>query len=336
MIERLKELAEEARRRIADAADERELEEARVACLGRKSEINQAARGLGKLPEDERREAGKALNQLKAELEGLLEEARERISSGGDSERAGLDVTLPGRAPWVGRRHPLKRTFERLERIFLGLGFQVAEGPHVEDEFHNFDALNIPAEHPSRDAWDTFYLEGGMLLRTHTSPVQIREMQSRRPPIRIIAPGRVFRNETPDASHAAEFYQLEGLAVGSDIRFGELKGVLTSFLHELFGPDVGVRFRAGFFPFTEPSTEVDIACVVCGGDGCPVCKRTGWVELLGAGMVDPRVFEAVGYDPDEVSGYAFGLGVDRICMMLSGMDDIRLLLENDIRFLRTV
>ena len=335
MIERLMELAEEARRAIAAATSERELEDARVAALGRKSEINQAARGLGKLPEEERRAAGRALNELKAELEALLEEARERIEAAGSTSQ-GLDVTLPGRLPWVGRKHPLTRTFERLEEIFLGLGFQVAEGPHVEDEFHNFDALNIPAEHPSRDAWDTFYLDGGLLLRTHTSPVQIREMQSRRPPIRIIAPGRVFRNETPDASHAAEFYQLEGLAVGPDIRIGELKGVLTSFLHELFGPEVGVRFRAGFFPFTEPSTEVDIACVVCGGSGCPVCKRTGWVELLGAGMVDPRVFEAVGYDPDEVSGYAFGLGVDRICMMLSGLDDIRLLLENDLRFLTQV
>jgi len=335
VIERLMELAEEARRAIAAATSERELEDARVAALGRKSEINQAARGLGKLPEEERRAAGRALNELKAELEALLEEARERIEAAGSTSQ-GLDVTLPGRLPWVGRKHPLTRTFERLEEIFLGLGFQVAEGPHVEDEFHNFDALNIPAEHPSRDAWDTFYLDGGLLLRTHTSPVQIREMQSRRPPIRIIAPGRVFRNETPDASHAAEFYQLEGLAVGPDIRIGELKGVLTSFLHELFGPEVGVRFRAGFFPFTEPSTEVDIACVVCGGSGCPVCKRTGWVELLGAGMVDPRVFEAVGYDPDEVSGYAFGLGVDRICMMLSGLDDIRLLLENDLRFLTQV
>jgi phenylalanyl-tRNA synthetase alpha chain len=336
LIERLKELAEEARGRIAAATNERELEEARVACLGRKSEINQAARGLGSLPAEERRDAGKALNELKAELEGLLDEARERIRASEAPEAAGLDMTLPGRIPWVGRRHPLTRTFQRLESIFMGLGFDVAEGPHVEDEFHNFDALNIPAEHPSRDAWDTFYLEGGLLLRTHTSPVQVREMESRRPPIRIIAPGRVFRNETPDASHAAEFYQLEGLAVGTDIRFGELKGVLTTFLHELFGEDCGVRFRAGFFPFTEPSTEVDIECVVCRGEGCPVCKRTGWVELLGAGMVDPRVFEAVGYDPDEVSGYAFGLGVDRICMMLAGMNDIRLLLENDVRFLRQV
>lgn len=335
MIERLHELADQARDRIGAASNEKELEEARVASLGRKSELNQMARGLGKLPEDQRRAVGKALNEIKSELEGLLEEARSRLrgSAGG---AVGVDLTLPGRRPWVGRKHPLTRTFERLEQIFLGLGFEVAEGPHVEDEFHNFDALNIPAEHPSRDAWDTFYVAGGLLLRTHTSPVQIREMEATSPPIRIIAPGRVFRNETPDASHAAEFYQLEGLAVGPDIRFGELKGVLTSFLHELFGPGCGVRFRAGFFPFTEPSTEVDIECVVCSGEGCPVCKRTGWVELLGAGMVDPRVFRAVGYDPDEVTGYAFGLGVDRICMMLAGMNDIRLLLDNDVRFLRTV
>jgi phenylalanyl-tRNA synthetase alpha chain len=336
VIERLRELGDESRRRIAAVTNERELEEARIACLGRKSELNQAARGLGKLPESERREVGRFLNELRGELERLLDEAREHIHAGSDVSAEGLDVTLPGRRPWVGRKHPLTRTFERLETIFLGLGFDVAEGPHIEDEFHNFDALNIPAEHPSRDAWDTFYLDGGMLLRTHTSPVQIRTMQSRRPPVRIIAPGKVFRNETPDASHAAEFFQLEGLAVGPNIRFGELKGVLTSFLHQLFGEDRGVRFRAGFFPFTEPSTEVDIECVVCGGQGCPVCKRTGWVELLGAGMVDPRVFRAVGYDPEKVTGYAFGLGVDRICMMLSGMDDIRPLLDNDVRFLRSV
>ena len=334
MIDRLEELRGEARKALESASTERELDEARVRYLGRKSELNQISRGIRGLDPEERRKVGKAVNELKAELTALLEASRARLAAG--RQPPPVDPTLPGRRPWVGRKHVLTRTYERLEAIFRTLGFEVALGPHIEDDFHNFDALNIPADHPARDMWDTFYVEGGKLLRTHTSPVQIRVMESRRPPVRIIAPGRVYRNETPDASHAAEFYQLEGLYVDRDVRFGELKGVLTKFLRELFGEDVGVRFRAGFFPFTEPSTEVDVECRICRGAGCGVCKGTGWVELLGAGMVDPRVFEAVGYDPDEVSGYAFGLGVDRICMMMTGTDDIRLFLENDVRFLRAV
>ncbi len=335
MVERLRELGEEARQAFAGVRDERELEDVRVRYLGRKSELNLMSRGLKDLPPEERRAVGKAVNELKTELSALLDEAREGLASASETA-SGLDVTLPGRMPWVGRKHVLTRTLERLEGIFRTLGFEIAIGPHIEDDFHNFDALNIPPDHPARDMHDTFFVEGGMLLRTHTSPVQIRTMQSRKPPIRIIAPGRVYRNEASDASHGAEFYQMEGLYVDRDVRVGELKGVLTKFMQELFGSDVGIRFRAGFFPFTEPSTEVDIACKICGGRGCPVCKGTGWVELLGAGMVDPRVFAAVGYDPDEVTGYAFGLGVDRICMMLTGADDIRLLYENDMRFLRQV
>ncbi len=336
MIDRLQKLGTEARRALESAGTDRELEEARVRYLGRKSELNQISRGLGGLESDERRRVGKAVNELKSELGSLLEAARQRLEGASEPATAGLDASLPGRLPWVGRKHVLTRTLERLESIFRTLGFEVALGPHVEDDFHNFDALNIPPDHPARDMHDTFYVEGGALLRTHTSPVQIRVMQSRKPPIRIIAPGRVYRNETPDASHGAEFYQLEGLYVDRDVRFGELKGVLTKFLRELYGESVGVRFRAGFFPFTEPSAEVDVECRICRGKGCSVCKGTGWVELLGAGMVDPRVFEAVGYDPDAVTGYAFGLGVDRICMMMTGTDDIRLLLENDLRFLRRV
>lgn len=335
MIERLRKIGEEARGAFGSASTEKDLEEARVRFLGRKSELNLMSRGLRDLDPDERRSVGRATNELKRELGELLDAARRRLEEGSSAPES-LDLTLPGREPWVGRKHVLTRTLERLEEIFRTLGFEVAVGPHVEDEFHNFDALNIPADHPARDMWDTFYIEGGKLLRTHTSPVQIRVMQSRKPPIRIIAPGRVYRNETPDASHGSEFYQLEGLYVDKNVRVGELKGVLTKFLHELYGENVGVRFRAGFFPFTEPSTEVDVECRICKGGGCAVCKGTGWVELLGAGMVDPRVFEAVGYDPDEVTGYAFGLGVDRICMMMTGTDDIRLFFENDLRFLRQV
>lgn len=333
MLDRIRVLGEEARAALAGASTSHELEEARVRYLGRKSELNGISRGLKDLPPDERRAVGRAVNELKKELGALLAESKERLESGAPGA-AGIDITLPGRLPWVGRKHPLTRTLERLTDIFRGLGFEVALGPHIEDDFHNFDALNIPADHPARDAWDTFYIDDDTLLRTHTSPVQIRVMQSRRPPVRIIAPGRVYRNETPDASHASEFYQLEGLYVDRGVRFGELKGVLIRFMRELFGEDVAVRFRAGFFPFTEPSTEVDVECRICRGRGCSVCSGTGWVELLGAGMVDPRVFTAVGYDPDEYTGYAFGLGVDRICMMMTGVDDIRLFLDNDMRFLR--
>ncbi|MFH1689446.1 MAG: phenylalanine--tRNA ligase subunit alpha [Candidatus Eisenbacteria bacterium] len=333
MLDRLKELGDEARGALGSAATVSELENARVKYLGRKSELNQASRGLKDLDPNERRAVGRAVNELKSELAALLEAATERLESVVASPE-GLDLTLPGRVPWVGRKHPLTRTYERLESIFRGLGFEVALGPHIEDDFHNFDALNIPADHPARDMHDTFYIDNETLLRTHTSPIQIRVMQSRKPPIRIIAPGRAYRNETPDASHGSEFYQLEGLYVDRGVRFGELKGVLIRFMRELYGENVGLRFRAGFFPFTEPSTEVDLECLVCHGSGCSVCSGTGWVEVLGAGMVDPRVFEAVGYDPDEYTGYAFGLGVDRICMMMTGTDDIRLFLENDMRFLR--
>jgi len=335
LIERLEALKAAALRDLDSAATEKEIEDARVTYLGRKSEISAISKGLGTLPDEERRALGRALNEFKADVTARLDAARSRVLEGA-AAACGPDVTLPGRRPWVGRKHPITRTLERLEEILLGLGFEVAVGPEVEDEFHNFEALNIPADHPARDMWDTFYAEGGTLLRTHTSPVQIRVMQSTKPPVRIIAPGRVYRNENPDASHGSEFYQIEGLYVDRDVRFGELKGVLTRFLRELLGQDVVIRFRPGFFPFTEPSTEVDVRCRICGGRGCSVCKGTGWVELLGAGMVDPRVFRAVGYDPDTVSGYAFGLGVDRICMMLTGTEDIRLFMENDLRFLRNV
>jgi phenylalanyl-tRNA synthetase alpha chain len=335
VLDRIRELGAEARAALESAATPAELEEARVRYLGRKSELNQLSRGLKDLEPEQRREVGRVVNELKQELGALLDGAKERIESAGASTE-GEDLTLPGRLPWVGRKHPMTRTLERLEHIFRGLGFEVALGPHVEDDFHNFDALNIPPEHPARDGWDTFYIDGETLLRTHTSPVQIRVMETRKPPIRIIAPGRVYRNETPDASHGSEFFQLEGLYVDKGVTFGELKGVLIRFMRELYGESVALRFRAGFFPFTEPSTEVDVECRICHGSGCSVCSGTGWVELLGAGMVDPRVFQAVGIDPEVYTGYAFGLGVDRICMMMTGTDDIRLFLDNDMRFLRQI
>jgi phenylalanyl-tRNA synthetase alpha chain len=335
LLDRLKELGADARAALESAATPQELESARVKYLGRKSELNQMSRGLKDLEPSERRAVGRAVNELKSELSALLDAATGRLEST-EGGLPAVDLTLPGRPPWVGRKHPLTRTLERLEHIFRGLGFEVALGPHIEDDFHNFDALNIPADHPARDGWDTFYIEDDVLLRTHSSPIQIRVMETRRPPIRILAPGRVYRNETPDASHGSEFFQLEGLYVDKGVTFGELKGVLIRFMRELYGESVNLRFRAGFFPFTEPSTEVDVECSICKGSGCSVCSGTGWVELLGAGMVDPRVFEAVGIDPDVYTGYAFGLGVDRICMMMTGTDDIRLFLENDMRFLRQI
>ncbi|MFC2088342.1 phenylalanine--tRNA ligase subunit alpha, partial [Calditrichota bacterium] len=244
-----------------------------------------------------------------------------------------IDLTLPGRKTFIGRMHPLSIVLEEIKRIFYNMGFRVEDGPEIETDFYNFEALNIPKDHPARDMQDTLYITEDIVLRTHTSPVQIRVMQANKPPISIIAPGRVYRRDTPDASHSPFFHQVEGLVVDEGINFGDLKGVITAFAHKMFGSDIKVRFRPSFFPFTEPSAEYDFNCVFCRGKGCKVCKNTGWVEISGAGMVDPNVFDAVGYDSEEYTGYAFGMGVDRIAMLKYGIDDIRLFFENDLRFL---
>ncbi len=312
----------------------RKLEEVRVKLLGRKGLITGVMRELGHLPEELRPAVGKEANLLRKKIEEALAEKKRLSSEEREVGKALFDYTLPGRTPWLGRPHPITQTIIEIEDIFRGMGFEVAEGPHIETDYYNFDALNTPEDHPARDLSDTFYIQKGILLRTHTSPVQIRVMENKSPPVRIIAPGLCFRRDTPDASHVPNFFQTEGLYVDREVTVADLKGVITAFARELFGPKIKVRFRPHFFPFTEPSVEYDFSCMICEGRGCPVCKRTGWVEISGAGMVDPEVFKGVGYDPEIYTGYAFGMGVDRIAMLKYRISDIRLLYDNDLRFLR--
>ena len=330
----VQELREVALLEIRAAADPEDLERLRVKFLGRKGALTLILRSLPELDPDSRRRVGREGNLAKQALEAALEEALAALKAKARlSATPELDVTLPGRRPSLGRLHPLSRVMAEVCDIFLHLGFEAVEGPEVELDYYNFEALNIPADHPARDMQDTFYFNDQVLLRTHTSPMQIRVMEKRRPPVRIIAPGRVYRRDS-DLTHTPMFHQVEGLLVDKGVTFADLKGVLTAFVHEMFGPEVGVRFRPSYFPFTEPSAEVDIACVICRGEGCRVCKVTGWLEVLGSGMVHPAVFEAVGYDPEEFTGFAFGLGIERIAMLKYGIDDIRLFFENDLRFLR--
>jgi phenylalanyl-tRNA synthetase alpha chain len=330
-------ILEEARGATAAARSAAELEQVRVRFLGRQGELTHLLRSLGTLPPDERPVVGAAANDAKRQLEALLEtrmgEARE-AERASERRRGRLDLTLPGRRPPLGTVHPLTRVHDEIVRIFGGLGFSVAEGPDIETDYYNFEALNIPADHPARDMQDTFYLPGGLLLRTHTSPVQIRTMLAQKPPVRIVVPGRVHRRDVPDASHSPVFHQVEGLAVDRHVTMADLKGTLELFAREMFGPRSRIRFRPSFFPFTEPSAEVDVVCFLCGGDGCRVCKQSGWLEILGSGMVHPQVLKNVGYDPEEVTGWAFGMGIERIAMLKYGIDDIRLFFENDLRFLR--
>ncbi len=333
---RVEAIKAEARTAIGRAASSAELEQLRVRFLGRQGALTLFLRSLGTLPAKERPLIGGAANEAKRELEALLElrlaETRE-LERRHERARQRLDLTLPGRRPPLGSRHPLTQVHDEIVAIFVGLGFSVVEGPEVEDDHHNFEALNIPKDHPARDMQDTFYIAEDMLLRTHTSPVQIRVMQSRRPPLRLIVPGRVYRRDA-DITHSPMFHQVEGLAVDRNISMGDLKGMLELFARQMFGPRSKIRFRPSFFPFTEPSAEVDVLCFLCGGQGCRVCKQSGWLEILGSGMVHPQVLKNVGYDPEEVTGWAFGMGIERIAMLKYGVDDIRLFFENDLRFLR--
>ena len=329
-------IAGEAREAVAAAATAAELEQVRIKYLGRQGALTQLLRSLGTLPAAERPQVGAAANVAKRELEALLDE---RLGSAQETERARTraaarpDLTLPGRRPPVGVVHPLRRVEEEIIEVFAGLGFSVVDGPEIESDYNNFEALNFPPDHPARDMQDTFFVPGELLLRTHTSPVQIRTMKAQRPPVRVIVPGRVYRRDIADASHSPVFHQVEGLAVDRDISMGDLKGTLDLFARELFGARSKTRFRPSFFPFTEPSAEVDVLCFLCGGDGCRVCKQSGWLEILGSGMVHPNVLKNVGYDPEEVTGWAFGMGIERIAMLKYGIDDIRLFYENDQRFL---
>ncbi len=334
MREELAQIGREATKEISRAESEDELEELRIRYLGRNGKLTLLLRRLGSLSSSERPVMGKLANQIKGQVEKSLAERRGVLGPPAQEHVPRVDISLPGRRHWVGRLHPLTQVAQEIVSIFAALGFQVARGPEVETEYYNFEALNFPRDHPARDMQDTYYLSADILLRTHTSPVQIRVMERHPPPVRVVMPGRVYRNEEINARSFTVFYQVEGLYVDRQVTFGDLKGVLTAFVERFFGSDTALRFRPSFFPFTEPSAEVDIGCFLCGGKGCRVCKQTGWLEILGAGMVDPAVLSYVHYDPEEVSGYAFGMGVDRIAMLRHGIDDIRLFYENDLRFLQ--
>lgn len=334
VLNKLEEMAKQAAKELSECPGARELEEIRVRYLGRKGELTGILRSLAGLGPEEKRAAGMKANSLKDEISALIDAAKEKIGSSASGKIEKIDVTMPGAVPRIGTLHPITRTMSRINDIFISLGFSIAEGPEIENEFYNFEALNIPLDHPSRDAFDTFYVEGEYLLRSHTSNVQIRVMQNKKPPIQMIMPGRVYRPDAVDASHSFMFHQVEGLVVDKDVSFSDLKGILSIFCKSMFGEDIRMRFRPHFFPFTEPSTEIDISCIICKGKGCRVCSGKGWLEIMGAGMVNPKVFEAVGYDPRKYTGYAFGMGVERIAMLVYGIDDIRLFYENDIRFLK--
>jgi len=327
-------LQDEVRRRIDAAADLDVLDAVRIEWLGRKAgRITALMKSIPSVPPEERAAFGQAVNALKAAVTERLKARKAALET---TRRGGpaVDVTLPGRRLRLGRLHPITRAMLEMVEIFGRLGFAVVEGPEVEDEWHNFVGLNIPPAHPARDPLDNYYLKDHVLLRTQTSTVQIRIMENRKPPVRVIAPGRVYRPDTVDAGHSNMFHQLEGLWVEEGVTFADLKSVLSTFARAFFGPSVRTRFQPSYFPFTEPSAEFYVSCLLCGGSGCPACKRTGWIEILGCGMVDPNVFQAVGYDPEKITGFAFGMGIDRQAMLKYGINDIRLLFENDVRFLR--
>ena len=336
MKEQLDGLLQDALKELDGAGSEEALQELRIKYLGKKGALTAVMKGLGALSAEERPVVGQLANTVKDQLEARLEEALARVRDASKRERLQrerLDVTLPGRRLPHGTKHPITLVIEEISDIFAGLGFQVAEGPEVELDFYNFEALNFPKDHPARDMQDTFFVDDAILLRTHTSPVQVRTMLKHAPPVRIISPGTVYRCDS-DATHSPMFHQIEGLMVDTGVTFGDLKGILTTFVNQYFGKGIGVRLRPSFFPFTEPSAEVDIACVMCKGKGCRVCKESGWLEILGAGMIDPEVYRHVGYDPETVSGFAFGMGVERVAMLKYGIGDLRLFFDNDVRFLR--
>ncbi|KXX63375.1 phenylalanine--tRNA ligase subunit alpha [Marichromatium gracile] len=329
-------LCETALAAIAAAPDLATLDQARVRYLGKSGELTALLKRLGTLPPAERPVAGQRINQAKGQVQSALDARRETLEQAALEARLAaerIDVTLPGRGIPAGGLHPVTRALRRIERLFADAGFAVEQGPEVEDAYHNFEALNIPAHHPARAMHDTFYFNAELLLRTHTSPVQVRVMEEQAPPLKLIAPGRVYRCDS-DLTHTPMFHQVEGLVVDEQMSFADLKGVLYDFLRNFFERDLELRFRPSYFPFTEPSAEVDIQCVMCGGDGCRVCKQTGWLEVLGCGMVYPEVFRHVGIDPDRHQGYAFGMGVERLAMLRYGIDDLRLFFDNDLRFLR--
>ena len=334
-MSKISDISTNAQQAVAGASSLSDLEAVRVEYLGKKGAISMELKAVGKLDPAERPQAGKLINEVKVRIQGDIGRRREQLSQSALDEQLAqgrVDVTLPGRGQVRGSIHPVTRTLDRIERFFRSVGFSVEQGPEIEDDFHNFEALNIPPWHPARAMHDTFYFSDGKLLRTHTSPVQIRVMAEREPPLRIIAPGRVYRCDS-DLTHTPMFHQVEGLMVGDQVSFAELKGLLYDFAQQFFEANLELRFRPSYFPFTEPSAEVDIQCVMCGGDGCRVCSHSGWLEVLGCGMVHPKVLENVGIDNERYTGFAFGMGVERFAMLRYGVNDLRLFFENDIRFL---
>ena len=333
-IKEVEGLTAQALSELAGAADGTALEGLRVKYLGRNGLLPALMQGLKDVPAADKPALGLALNRFKTDVTAAVKERKAALEAGTrPALEAGFDYSLPGRWPRQGRLHPITQLIDRTSAIFRRMGFVVADGPDIETEYYNFDALNTPPDHVSRDLGDTFYLPGGLLLRTQTSAVQARYMEQRQPPVRIVCPGRCYRRDTTDATHSANFHQIEGLYVDAKVSLADLKSDIDHFARELMGPAVKSRFRAHFFPFTEPSVEVDFSCHMCGGTGCRVCKQSGWIEIMGAGMVDPNVFQMAGYDPENVTGYAFGMGIERLAMILIGIDDIRRLYENDVRYL---
>ena len=336
MKEKLEALRSEAMNDIAAVQDEQTLDAWRVKYLGKKGALTEILRGMGALPAEERPKMGQLVNEVRAAFEQAFAEKSDNMKNAAKNARLAaetVDVTMPGKTNKGGSLHPLNQTLADMIDIFQSMGFDVVDGPEIETDHYNFEALNVPADHPARDMQDTFYLADNLLLRTQTSAAQIRTMETRKPPIRIICPGRVYRADEVDATHSPVFHQVEGLVVDKGITMCDLKGVLEQFAHEIYGKDTKVRFRPSFFPFTEPSVEVDVSCPECGGKGCRVCKGEGWIEILGAGMVHPDVLRAGGIDPDECSGFAFGMGIERVAMATYNIDDLRLMFENDARFL---
>lgn len=339
MRERLEALQAEALRELESAAGLQELNDLRVKYLGKKGPLTEILRGMGALSAEERPVIGQVANEVRASIEEVIERKQAAFQQAETESRLRqetIDVTLPGRPNDMGAAHPLSKVIQEIEDIFIGMGYTVAEGPEVEQDYYNFEALNLPKNHPARDMQDSFYITEEILMRTHTSPVQVRTMEKRKGevPVKIICPGKVYRRDDDDATHSHVFTQIEGLVIDRNIRMSDLKGTLLQFVREMFGPETRIRMRPSFFPFTEPSAEVDVSCFGCGGHGCRICKQSGWLEILGSGMVHPRVLEMAGYDPKEYSGFAFGMGVERIAMLKYGVDDIRHFYINDLRFLR--
>ncbi len=332
MVKNIKEIENQALDELEKVSEPGDVESLSIKYLGRKGLVTTFLRNIANLPENERPDAGKNANLLKAKLKKLFKKTIDELGLQKSGSDDFIDVTLPGRSLTRGHLHPVTKISREISEIFLKLGFDIAEGPEVETDYYNFEALNIPKYHPARDMQDTFYISDSIVLRTHTSPTQPRVMEKSQPPVRIIAPGKVYRCDS-DITHTPMFHQVEGLMVDKNVSFGDLKGILTTFIHQIFDEETSLRFRPSFFPFTEPSAEVDIRCVICKGKGCRVCSKTGWIEILGAGMVHPAVFENVGYDTEKYTGFAFGVGIERLAMLKYGIDDLRKFFDNNMRFL---